>query len=108
MQKHNLQTKKKNEKIFFFFFFYLSANQATKGKYRQAQNQEKKQNSGLKRRSQRIRAKTHNGNQESKDSYACLKTIKKFFFFFFIFSINYQLRKNRLRVRGPNLLTVQP
>jgi hypothetical protein len=108
MQKHNLQTKKKMKR-FFFFFIYLVLNEATKGKCRQAQNQEKKQNSGLKRRSQRIRAKTHNGNQESKDSYACLKTIKQnFSFFFFIFSINYQLRKNRLRVRGPNLLTVQP
>jgi hypothetical protein len=39
MQKHTLQTKKKMKRDFFIFF--LSANQATKGKYRQAQNQEK-------------------------------------------------------------------
>jgi hypothetical protein len=66
----------------------------------------KKQNFGLKRKSKRIRTKTHNGNQESIDSYAFLKAIKQNFIF--IFSINYQLRKNKLRVRGPNLLTVQP
>jgi hypothetical protein len=41
MQKHNLQTKKKMKRFFFLFFIYLSANQATKGKYRQAQNQER-------------------------------------------------------------------
>jgi hypothetical protein len=34
-------------------------------------------NYGLKCRSQRTRAKTLSGNQESTDSYACLKTIKK-------------------------------
>jgi hypothetical protein len=32
--------KEENEKRF-FFFFYLSASKATKGKYRQAKNQEK-------------------------------------------------------------------
>jgi hypothetical protein len=49
-----------------------------------------KQNSGLKHRSQRTRATTHNGNPESIDSYACLKTIKQIFssFFFYLF---YQL-----------------
>jgi hypothetical protein len=62
-----------------------------------------KSNSGLKRRSQRTRENTHNGNQESTDSNACLKTIKQNLFFFFIFSTNNQLRNNRLRVRGPNL-----
>jgi hypothetical protein len=42
MQKHNLQTKKKMKRFFFsLFFFNLSANQATKGKYQQAQNQER-------------------------------------------------------------------
>jgi hypothetical protein len=39
MQKHTLQTKKKMKRD--FILFYLSANKATKGKYRQAQNQEK-------------------------------------------------------------------
>jgi hypothetical protein len=44
-----------------------------------------KQNSGLKHRSQRIRATTHNDNQESTDSYACLKTIKQNFSFSYLF-----------------------
>jgi hypothetical protein len=38
MQKHTLQTKKKMKRD---FLFYLSASKETKGKYRQAQNQEK-------------------------------------------------------------------
>jgi hypothetical protein len=38
MQKHTLQTKKKMKRD---LFIYLSANKATKGKYRQAQNQER-------------------------------------------------------------------
>jgi hypothetical protein len=98
--------KEENEKIFFsFFFIYILIKQQRENTDKP--KTKKKQNSGLKRRSQRIRAKTHNGNQESIDSYACLKTIKQKIFFF-IFSINYQLRKSRLRVRGPNLLTVQP
>jgi hypothetical protein len=56
----------------------------------------KKQNSGLKRRSQRIRAKTHNGNQESKDSYACLKTIKQNFSFYLF----YQLSTKKKQAKG--------
>jgi hypothetical protein len=38
MQKHTLQLKKKMKRE---LFFYLSASKATKGKYRQAQNQER-------------------------------------------------------------------
>jgi hypothetical protein len=38
MRKHTLQPKKKMKRDFFFF---LSASKATKGKYRQAKNQEK-------------------------------------------------------------------
>jgi hypothetical protein len=36
----HFSNKEENEKR--FSFFYLSANKATKGKYQQAQNQEKK------------------------------------------------------------------
>jgi hypothetical protein len=38
MHKHTLQPKKKMKRD---LFIYLSASKATKGKYRQAQNQEK-------------------------------------------------------------------
>jgi hypothetical protein len=48
-----------------------------------------KSNSGLKRSSQINRAKTHNGSQQSTDSYACLKTIKhNFYFLSFLSNIN--------------------
>jgi hypothetical protein len=57
-----------------------------------------KQNSGLKRRSQRIEVKTLNGNQENNDSYACLKTIKQnFFFLFYLF---YQLSTKKKQAKG--------
>jgi hypothetical protein len=59
------------------------------------------ENSGLKRRSQRTRAKIHSGNQESTDSYACLKTIKQNLSFFFFFLINNQLRKNQAKDERP-------
>ena len=38
MQKHTLQPKKKMKRD---LFIYLSANKETKGKYQQAQNQER-------------------------------------------------------------------
>jgi hypothetical protein len=45
--------------------------------------------------------------QSRKQRFLRLSKNHKTKFFFLIFSINYQLRKNRLRVRGPNLLTMQ-
>jgi hypothetical protein len=38
LQKHTLQTKKKMKRD---LFIYLNANKETKGKYQQAQNQER-------------------------------------------------------------------
>jgi hypothetical protein len=55
-----------------------------------------KQNSGLKRRSQRIIAKTPNDNQQSTNSYACLKTIKQNFSFYLF----YQLSTKKKQAKG--------
>ena len=82
-------------------------NEATKGKCRQAQNQENKTKFWLKAQIAKNQSKDTQW-QSRKHKLLRLSKNHKTQFFFFIFSINYQLRKNRLRVRGPNLLTVQP
>jgi hypothetical protein len=61
-------------------------NEATKGKCRQAQNQENKIKFWLKARIAKNQSKRRtNGNQESTNSYACLKTMKQNLYFFYLF-----------------------
>jgi hypothetical protein len=81
-------------------------NEATKGKCRQAQNQENKTKLWIKSQIAKNQSKDTQW-QSRKQRFLRLSKNHKTKFFFLIFSINYQLRKNRLRVRGPNLLTMQ-
>jgi hypothetical protein len=82
-------------------------NEATKEKCQQAQNQENKIKLWI--NAQLAKNQSKDAQWKSR-KHRLLRLSKnhKTKSFFFIFSINNQLRKNRLRVRGPNLLTVQP
>jgi hypothetical protein len=82
-------------------------NEATREKCQQAQNQENKIKFWLKAQIAKKQSKDTQW-QSRKHRFLRLSKNHKTKFFFFIFSIKHQLRKNRLRVRGPNLLTVQP
>jgi hypothetical protein len=96
MQKHNLPTKKKMKKKYTFFLFKCEMKQQRENPDKH-KTKKTKQNSGLKHRLQGIRANIPNGNQESIDTYACLKTIKQDFFLFYLF---YQLSTKKKQAKG--------
>jgi hypothetical protein len=101
--------KEENEHIYLFiyFLFLFTCESSNKGKIPTSLNQRTKTKFWLKAQITKNQSKDTQW-QSRNQRLLCLSKNHNTKCFFFIFYINYQLRKNRLRVRGLNLLTVQP